>query len=123
VNTFPTTGFLVVVFVASNVAIALAYLVLGFYVSPRFNIVGVPWGVKVTKYAMLAFFLFCAITHLEQIIHVLAEPDAQDFLLSWHMVVTHFLQAIAAPLAAWFTAKYLLVSIRPLNEPSVNVEP
>ena len=108
---------MIVVFVMANLAIALAYFVLGIYVAPRFDIVGSPWGVKVTKYAMLTFFLLCALTHIELIVHVLEEPKGQvQWMLSWHMVLIHVFQAIAAPIAAVFTWMYLLIRIEAAPE-------
>ena len=103
---------MIVIFIIANLVIALSYFVLGPYVSPRFDIVGSPWGVKVTKYAMLAFFLFCGFTHIEMIVHVLGEPR-QDvaWMLSWDMMLIHIGQAIAAPIAAVFTWMYLLIRI------------
>ena len=109
---------MIVVFVMANLAIALAYFVLGLYVSPRFDIVGSPWGVQVTKYAMLAFFLFCALTHVELAFHVLEEPRQNiQWMLTWHMILIHVLQAVAAPIAAVFTWMYLLIRIEAARPP------
>jgi hypothetical protein len=104
------------VFVVSNLVIAGSYLVLGFYVAPRLDIVANQGLVLLAKYGMLFFFVCCAITHFEQAAHVLSEPSANvAWMLSYHMVISHLLQAMAAPVVALVATRFFIISARPVT--------
>jgi hypothetical protein len=94
------TDVLVMVAIISNLAIAFAYLGIGLYVTPKFNLAGTSHGSRLAKLAGLTFFVTCAITHLELASHATGEiisaiETQAGWLISWHGIITHAVQAIA----------------------------
>lgn len=92
-----------------NFIIALAYLGLGLTVSPYLKAAGSSVGVALTKVSFIVFFLTCAYTHVHDSYHAYV-GQAINFT-SWHFLVAHGLQAVAAPLALYLSWRYLSVKI------------
>lgn len=78
-------------FVSSNGFIVLGYLFLAFFVVPYMQI-----RLR-TRWWGAVFFIMCALTHLELMVHgALREPlGLMDGDISYHMVVVHLIQAIS----------------------------
>ena len=72
-------------FLAGNAAIVLGYLYVAVNIAPYFKVD------RGTKIAAISFFVLCASTHTELIVH--AALDRPLDYESWHMVLIHALQA------------------------------
>lgn len=94
-------------FVASNVFIALGYGFIAFRVLPLFPI-RLPSAV-----GAVAFFLLCASTHVDQVYHTLDDKTETwgEIVNSWHMLLIHVPQA----LAVWVFAIGFFVDLRRLR--------
>ena len=111
------TEFATLVAVLSNLGIALAYLGIGLYVTPKFSLAGPSAGSRLAKLAGLGFFVTCGMTHLELAAHASQEvtaiaTDAQaEWLVSWHGLLIHGVQAVAGLAFLALASRYLQVRI------------
>ncbi|HEV3001904.1 MAG TPA: SpoIIE family protein phosphatase [Solirubrobacteraceae bacterium] len=88
------------VMAALNGVIASAYLVMATYLAPRF---GLPAPARI---AAIAFFTACGLTHVELLVHTLANQPA--WMTSGHMFAIHGVQAAVD----W---GFILVAVRHLD--------
>lgn len=79
------------VFIITNIVIFCSYAIIAYFVVPSLNVT-----YKITKYSGFAFFLTCALTHLDLAWHAMfgIVLDRAEFI-SWHMLGIHIPQAIA----------------------------
>ncbi len=78
-------------FVASNLAIVVGYVFLAVYVIPRVTV-----RLKRTKIGGVGFFLLCGLHHLDNVLHVLLQPNAnvRHSMLELHMLLIDVPQAV-----------------------------
>ena len=77
-------------FVASNLAITLAYFFLAAVVVPRITI-----KLNRTRFGGIGFFMLCGLHHLDNVFHLLfaAQSTILDVYVSWHMLLIDVPQA------------------------------
>jgi len=98
--------------VAMNVIIALAYLGIGLYVSPKFTIAAGALGAKAARFAGMTFFVTCAGTHLELAYHATTmPPQVGPWFDAWHGTLIHTVQGVAGWMFTVLAVKYLTVRI------------
>ena len=107
---------LVVTAATTNLAIAVAYLGIGLFVAPKFDLAAPSWGSRLAKLCGLAFFVTCGITHLELAAHASGEIDAAvdsqaAWLVSWHGLLVHTVQSLAGLGFLALASRYLQVRI------------
>ena len=97
-----------IAFMASNVAILAGYTFVAFKVTPLLPVA------DITRWGSLAFFLFCASTHADQVLHTLGDHDETwgEIAAEWHMLLIHVPQAVAV----WVFALGFFVDLRRLRE-------
>ena len=94
--------------VVANVIIALDYVAIGAFVSPKFDAASSSVGLRAAKAAALVFFVTCGLTHLDVAFHAwLGEPWMRDP----HFLVVHTIQAIAAPVFLYFANRFTSIGI------------
>lgn len=94
--------------------IAASYFVLAGYVVPRFAAFKKAKLISLLKFAFLTFFMMCAMTHMEQVVHALnGTPGFKEYASSAHMVVIHVAQAVTALIGALLAWKYVYIIIGP----------
>ncbi len=93
-----------------NIAIALDYAALGLYIAPKFEASHASRGLRVARFSALVFFVTCAMTHTELALHVLSEPVG--WMGSWHFLLIHTVQALAAPAFLVTAARFSRITIR-----------
>ena len=105
---------LVPVAVGTNLAISFAYLAIGVYITPKFSLAAPSSGSRLAKLCGLAFFVTCGITHLELALHASAAGGAaadERWLVSWHGLAIHAVQAVAGLGFLALATRYLQVRI------------
>jgi hypothetical protein len=86
--------------IASNLAIALSYVLIGVQVAPRLVVIAPRrWAGGALRVSGAVFFICCAFTHLELTLHAIATGvpggGVGDWYYSWHGHLAHHPQAIA----------------------------
>lgn len=94
------TTFLDITAVVSNLGIALAYVLNGIAFAPRLLVVSRHrWAGQILKWCAAIFFIMCALTHVELMLHAMANKSNQggvgDWFYTWHGHIIHHPQAIA----------------------------
>lgn len=104
--------------VLSNLAIAFAYMGIGLYITPKFSLAAPSRGSRLAKLFGLAFFVTCAITHLELAAHARGASEAEAgvdpqaaWLLSWHGLIIHVVQGLAGLGFLGLASRYLQIRV------------
>lgn len=103
--------------VVMNFTIALAYVGIGIYVAPSFDIDVGRMGAQIARVAGMLFFITCAGTHFELAWHALTDPPrVGEWFVAWHGLIIHTIQGIAGWVFCVLGIKYLDIRITNTND-------
>lgn len=102
----------------SNLVIAASYAAIGLYLAPRFDAAVPDRRMRLAKLAAVAFFVTCAMTHLDLAWHVHTRSGiftgaawTPGQTVPVHFLLVHTVQALAAPLFFLAASGALVVAI------------
>ena len=105
--------------VVPNLLIAGAYVGIGLFIAPKFQVAGNANrdGARLARLAALVFFVACALTHVELAVHsLIGEVSDQSWMAQWHGFLIHGAQAVAGWAFLFLAARYLSIYIRNKEE-------